>query len=65
MNHWHYQLMKHPDGSYAIHEMFPLDDGDAWTENPVAVTGDSIYDVKKSLLLMFDDIDKYGVRDYE
>jgi len=64
-NHWHYQLMRHPDGSYAIHEMYPLDDGDAWTENPVTVTGESIEDVKKSLMLMLGDIDKHGVKDYD
>ena len=22
-NHWHYQLMKHSDGTVAIHEYFP------------------------------------------
>lgn len=65
MNHWHYQLMKHPDGSYAIHEMYHMDDGDGWTENPVSVTGESIDDLRWSLKAMLNDIDKHGVRDYE
>lgn len=65
-SHWHYQLMKHPDGSYAIHEMYHFSDGCiTWTENPVTVTGESIEDVKKSLLLMLNDADKHGVRDHE
>ena len=72
-NHWHYQLMWHKvdrrfaglDGYYAIHEYYPMDDGDGWTERPVDVTGDSIEDVKKSLMLMLHDIDKHGVKNYE
>jgi hypothetical protein len=57
--------MKYPDGSYAIHEVYPLDDGDACTLNPVSVTGENIEDVKKSLMLMLGDIDKHGVRNYD
>ena len=63
-SHWHYQLMKHGDGTVAIHEYFPLDDGDAWTENPVTVTGDDIDDLRRSLLLMLLDIEKHGVKEY-
>lgn len=73
MGHWHYQLMYHKyekplydeDGYYAVHEYYEMDDDPAWTENPVEVTGNSIEDVKKSLLLMLQDIDKHGVKDYE
>ena len=74
MLHWHYQLMytKYDkpnafdgEGYYAVHEYYEMDDGPAWTENPVEVTGNSIEDVKKSLLLMLQDIDKHGVKDYE
>jgi hypothetical protein len=50
---------------YAIHEYYELDDGPAWTENPVDVTGDSIEDVKKALIMMLEDIEKHGVKDYE
>lgn len=64
MGYWHYQLMRHPDGTFAIHEMYPLDDGAAWTENSVSVTGESIEDVKKSLLMMLNDIDRHGVKEY-
>ena len=71
-NHWHYQLMYHKyekpnavdgEGYYAIHEYYEMDDGPAWTENPVDVTGNSVEDVKKSLMLMLHDIDKHGVKD--
>ena len=69
-NHWHYQLMYHKydnpvlgeEGYYALHEMYPS--LDAWTNNPVDVTGNSVEDVKKALLCMLHDIDKYGVKDY-
>jgi hypothetical protein len=73
MSYWHYQLMYHKhenpatfegDGYYAIHEYYNMDDGDGWTENPVELTGESVEDVKKSLLLMLNDIDKHGVKDY-
>lgn len=72
MSYWNYQMMYHKydkpvlgeEGCYAIHEYYPRKDGDVWTENPVEVTGDSIEDVKKSLLLMLHDIDKHGVKDY-
>ena len=71
-SHWHYQLMYHKydkpqlgeEGYYAIHEYYEMDDGDGWTENPVDVTGDSIEDVKKALMLMLHDIDKHGVKNY-
>jgi hypothetical protein len=52
------------EGYYAIHEYYQMDDGDGWTENPVDVTGNSIEDVKKSLMLMLHDIDKHGVKNY-
>jgi len=65
MSHWHYQLMKHEEGNYAVHEYYEMEDGDGWTENPVDVTGCSIEDVKKSLMLMLHDIDKHGVKDYD
>lgn len=72
MSYWHYQLMYHKydnpilyeEGYYAIHEYYEMDDGPGWTKNPVDVTGNSIKDVKKSLLLMLKDIDKHGVKTY-
>ena len=72
-DYWHYQLMYHKhekptrfesEGYYAIHECYPMEDGYVWTSEPVEVTGESIEDVKKSLLLMLQDIDKHGVKDY-
>lgn len=69
---WHYQLMYHKydkpvlgeEGYYAIHEYFVMEDGTGWTQNPCEVTGDSVDDVKKSLLLMLNDIDRHGVKDF-
>jgi len=73
MNYWHYQLMYHKydipildeEGYYAIHEYYEMDEGPDWTESPVDVTGNSIEDVKESLLLMLKDIDKHGVKSYK
>lgn len=65
MSHWHYQLMKHDEDYYAIHEYYELDEGPTWTEKPVVVDGESVEDVKKTLMLMLHDIDKHGVKDYE
>jgi hypothetical protein len=52
------------EGYYAIHEYYNMDDGPGWTESPVEVTGDSVEDVKKALMLMLNDIDKHGVKNY-
>lgn len=41
-----------------------LEGVDGWTRDPVEVTGEDIEDVKESLLLMLQDIDKHGVKDY-
>lgn len=69
MSHWHYQLMKHttPHGCefYAVHEYYELEEGPAWTDNPVTVDGESIDDVKKMLICILKDMDTYGVKDYE
>jgi len=62
--HWHFQLMRHPDGELAIHEMYPLDDGPAWTQHPISVTGATVEDVKWALRAMLNDIDRHGVVDY-
>ena len=68
-NHWHFQLMRHTDDNgeeyFAIHEYYPDQDGDSWTEAPVDVTGDSVEEVKEVLQAMLDDIEKHGVKDYE
>ena len=52
------------EGYYAVHEYYRTEDGDDWTESPEEVRGESVEDVKKSLLLMLNDIDKHGVKDY-
>ena len=68
-NTWHYQLMRHRNAAtgedyYAIHEYYPLEDGDGWTENSVAVGGDSVEEVKNVLMMMLEDIEKHGVKDH-
>jgi len=71
MAHWHYQVMRHKPTAaheeeyYAIHEYFPLEDGPAWTEEPVQVDASNVDELKKTLLLMLGDIEKHGVMDYE
>lgn len=42
-----------------------MDDGHAWTDEPVQVTGESVEDVQKALTLMLKDIEKHGVKDYD
>jgi len=68
-NHWHYQLMRHTDENgetyFAIHEYYPLEDGDGWTERPVFIDGDSVEEVKNVLMMMLEDIQKHGVKDYD
>jgi len=68
MNHWHYQVMKHTEDNgdvwYGIHEMYPLDSGPAWTQEPVTVEGESIKDLKWQLKAILNDIEKHGVIDY-
>ena len=68
-NHWHYQLMRHKvedsEDYYAVHEYYPMEDGDGWTEAPVVVYGESVEEVKEVLQMMLEDIEKHGVKDYE
>ena len=69
-NTWHYQLMRHKNtisgnDYYAIHEYYPLEDGDGWTERPVFIDGDSVEEVKNVLMMMLEDIQKHGVKDYD
>ncbi len=64
MSKWHYQLMKHNE-YYAVHEFYPSDDGGSWTKNPVDISGDSVQDIKESIQMILNDIDKHGVKDYE
>lgn len=62
---WHYQLMKHSDGSLAVHEYYTLGDVDGWTEEPVSIIGDDVDDVKGILQMILSDISKHGVKNYE
>jgi hypothetical protein len=50
---------------YAIHEYYPMEDGDGWTEAPVDVVGDTIEGAKEVLQMMLADIEKHGVKDYD
>ena len=68
---WHYQLMRHKDEDgdmcLAVHEYYPMEDGDGWTDRPVFVDVGckSVDDVKEVLQAMLKDIEKHGVKDYE
>ena len=63
---WHYQLMKHtePDDEvwYAVHEVY---EGNGYTVEPVRVQGQDKADIKWMLKHVLEDIEKYGVKDYE
>ena len=65
MSSWHYQLMRHKDGSLAVHEYYPSDVGVGWTKEPIAIVGDDIEDVKSSIQMILDDINKHGIKNYE
>lgn len=66
---WRYQLMKHveKDGTvwYGIHEFFPTECEGGWSEDPVQVEGDSIPDIRWQLKAILNDLDNYGVVDYD
>lgn len=67
---WHYQLMRHKNAVtgedyYAIHEYYPRERGDNWTEEPILADGESVEEVKWVLQAMLEDIEKHGVKDYE
>ena len=63
---WHYQLMKHtePDDQvwYAVHEFY---ERNGYTVEPVRVQGQDMDDNKWMLKHVLEDIQKYGVKDYE
>ena len=65
MSSWHYQLMRHKDGSLAVHEYYPSDGGAGWTIEPISIVGDDVGDVKKSIQMILADIDKHGIKSYE
>ena len=65
MSSWHYQLMRHKDGSLAVHEYYPSDGAAGWTKEPISIVGDDVDDVKKSIQMILADIDKHGIKSYE
>ena len=68
-SHWHYQLMYHKTEHgrefYAVHEYYDLETGPAWSENPITLDGESVYDVRQMLIRILKDCDTHGVKDYE
>lgn len=63
MAHWHYQILEDHLGHCAVHEVYHMDDGSvAWTENPVAISGESPEDIEEMLTYVLRDITKYGIR---
>jgi hypothetical protein len=64
---WRYGVMKHPDGTFAVHEIYLDKKGnpDAWTEEPVDLGGfEDLQDLEDSLLAMMNDVEAYPVLDY-
>lgn len=62
---WNHRVLKHKgyngEEYYAIHEVFYSMDGlgtKAWTENPTEIVGESIEDIRETLLRMLDCLDK-------
>lgn len=73
---WHYQVMrkaiKRDDGSieytYGVHEFYSNVDGggrNGWTANPCEVEAEDMTQLKKDLANMLEDLEHYGVRDYD
>ena len=64
---WRYGVMKHPDGTFAVHEFY-LDKKrrpTSWTQEPVDLGGfEDLQDLKDSLLAMMNDVETYVVMDY-
>jgi hypothetical protein len=64
---WRYGVMKHPDGTFAVHEIYLDKKGnpDAWTEEPVDLgCFEDLQDLKGSLLAMMNDVENFPVLDY-
>ena len=63
---WHYQLMKHTETNgevwFGVHEFY---ERAGYTLEPVRVQGQDIDDIKWMLKHVLEDIEKYGVKDYE
>lgn len=63
---WHYQLVRHKDESLGVYEYYTTQDGENYfTKNPISIVGDSIEEVKESIQMILNDIDRHGVKDYE
>lgn len=64
---WRYGAMKHPDGTFAVHEIYLNKKGnwDAWTEDAIDLSGfEDEKDLKDTLLAMMNDVEAYPVLDY-
>jgi hypothetical protein len=53
MGHWNYRVLRHTDGSIAIHEVHYDDSGKphACTEEPTGFAGDSLEELRSELAL--------------
>jgi hypothetical protein len=69
VSHWNFRIVKslHQHGGetlYSIHECYYADDGTiGWTENPVAVTGDTPEDIRWTLEKMAQALDRPVIED--
>ena len=63
---WHYQIMKHPDGIYKIHELYTSGDGTTgYTVDGIYPMGETPEELIEDLKMMLKDAKKHGVKDYE
>jgi hypothetical protein len=66
MGHWNYRVLKHSDGTVAIHEVFYGDDGKphSCSAEPTGFVGDSLEDLQSGFELARRGLAE-GVLDYE
>ncbi len=56
MSKWHYQVMKHSDDRYAIHEYYVMNNASSWEKQPTRIDGDSVEDIKKMFVAQKDKV---------
>jgi hypothetical protein len=61
---WHYCLLKNGD-TYAIYEVYKLDDGEFWTKDPICFEGHTPQDVISQMTEALEDITSRAPRTIE
>lgn len=68
MSHWRYQIMQHTADSgedyLAVHEFYIMHDkSEGWTAKPILIEADSLPEMRRALIDILRDLERYGVRD--